>query len=510
MKRTWLTVTACLVLSMAAGAAEYYVDAGGGDDSAAGASPQAAWRTIAKVNATALQPGDTVYLRRGSIWRETLQPNAGGAEGRPVTFAPYGAGPRPAIYGSVDRSGEANWRPAGENLWVLAGVDWSKEQGRGMLFRDGVGMRRRPGLERLEADWDWTYDAEGKRILVRLGENPGRRQIELAERNGVGFCTVPYVTLRGLEIGFVRFGVGIWQADGWVVEDCYIHDALIDCFHANGADQDPDRGVVRNCTFEDWDWTGHAMTGLDPRDRDWQRFEPSFGYGIHVLRGDGWIVTGNTLRLVDVQTGMDCTPLAFDGGANAALIEGNDIDAGASPHGGGGIMFWRPKGTVPAVIRDNVIRNTGNMGINASEFHVHQFSQPVTIEGNVLVNVNLSDSIDTEGIRVWTQFEGSGPVVVRNNVIRGTPDGQFDHPGIRVRESRNVRLEGNVITGVDAGISVERGARAQAAGNVSAHNRTYAAFVDGDSALTSEGGNVWAGRVQGFEPAESDVAGATE
>ena len=78
----------------------YYVDSSTGDDSSSGRSPSSAWRTIAKVNSIALAPGDTVYLRRGAIWRETLEPRNGGAPGHPVTFTAYGSGPAPIISGS--------------------------------------------------------------------------------------------------------------------------------------------------------------------------------------------------------------------------------------------------------------------------------------------------------------------------------------------------------------------------------------------------------------------------
>ncbi len=78
----------------------YYLDSSTGDDSNSGRSPSAAYRTIGKINSIALEPGDTVYFRRGQIWRETLEPHNGGAIGRPVTFTAYGNGAAPVISGS--------------------------------------------------------------------------------------------------------------------------------------------------------------------------------------------------------------------------------------------------------------------------------------------------------------------------------------------------------------------------------------------------------------------------
>src|ERR1700683_4383569 len=77
----------------------YYLDSSTGDDSNSGLSPSSAWLTIGKVNSTALAPGDTVYFRRGEVWRETLEPQKGGAAGRPGHFPGYGGGGAPGQWG---------------------------------------------------------------------------------------------------------------------------------------------------------------------------------------------------------------------------------------------------------------------------------------------------------------------------------------------------------------------------------------------------------------------------
>lgn len=89
-----------LLLGCAALQAEtYHVDPAG-DDSATGLSPTLAWRTLAKVNATTLKPGDSVLFKRGALWREALVVPASGTPGMPITFASYGAGAKPRFLGS--------------------------------------------------------------------------------------------------------------------------------------------------------------------------------------------------------------------------------------------------------------------------------------------------------------------------------------------------------------------------------------------------------------------------
>jgi len=57
----------------------YYVDATDGDDAHDGRSPAAHGRSIGKVNATTLLAGESVGLKRGSLWREPLVISSSGA-----------------------------------------------------------------------------------------------------------------------------------------------------------------------------------------------------------------------------------------------------------------------------------------------------------------------------------------------------------------------------------------------------------------------------------------------
>ena len=54
-------------------AAEYFVDAIHGDDSSNGLSPEAAWRSLEKVNGTTLAAGDVVRFRSGQVFPGQLR-----------------------------------------------------------------------------------------------------------------------------------------------------------------------------------------------------------------------------------------------------------------------------------------------------------------------------------------------------------------------------------------------------------------------------------------------------
>ena len=78
----------------------YYVSPSG-SDSNSGLSAGSPWLTVAKVNSTNLQPGDTVLFQRNGEWRESLDAPSSGTAGNPITFADYGTGAKPKFWGSV-------------------------------------------------------------------------------------------------------------------------------------------------------------------------------------------------------------------------------------------------------------------------------------------------------------------------------------------------------------------------------------------------------------------------
>lgn len=108
-------------------AACYYVSCSDGHDQADGRTPQTAWRTLARVNAAASQPGDMILFQRDDVWRGQLHPRSGAA-GRPVTYGAYGQGAKPILQGSVARDTPAAWIQAANHLWTT----------RPPTFTDGV------------------------------------------------------------------------------------------------------------------------------------------------------------------------------------------------------------------------------------------------------------------------------------------------------------------------------------------------------------------------------------
>ena len=80
--------------------ADYFVDATAGSDSNDGLSTGAPWQNISKVNAASFSANDTISLKKGEVWRETLTVPSAGTSGNPITFGSYGTGDDPIIHGA--------------------------------------------------------------------------------------------------------------------------------------------------------------------------------------------------------------------------------------------------------------------------------------------------------------------------------------------------------------------------------------------------------------------------
>jgi hypothetical protein len=104
----------------------YYVDAEAGQDLADGRSPEQAWRTLDRVNATTFQPGDAVLLRAGKTWNGQLWPKGSGTAEAPITVGKYGDGLKPALRGNGQVDDVV--RLFNQSHWVLRDLDVSNQR----------------------------------------------------------------------------------------------------------------------------------------------------------------------------------------------------------------------------------------------------------------------------------------------------------------------------------------------------------------------------------------------
>lgn len=99
-----LLLCACLGVS-AQSVCNFYVDSVAGSDSNNGTSTGTPWATLAHATVASVSAGQTLCLKRNSVFREVFNPTQSGAVGNPVTWGAYGTGLTPVVAGSDLLSG---------------------------------------------------------------------------------------------------------------------------------------------------------------------------------------------------------------------------------------------------------------------------------------------------------------------------------------------------------------------------------------------------------------------
>lgn len=153
---------------------QYFVDPAG-SDAAAGTSPAVAWQTLTHAGAASYSAGDSLLLKRGGKWRETLTFPSSGSNGSPITIGAYGTGADPIISAAdvlsttgwtlhtdtlatflsdnFTRADSSGWGSAAtgtdtDKSWDGGTVNFAISSNRGALTKDFGGMLTGVGDER--------------------------------------------------------------------------------------------------------------------------------------------------------------------------------------------------------------------------------------------------------------------------------------------------------------------------------------------------------------------------
>ena len=176
-----LMVLAVLALSTLANVsvhgAVYYADSKDGDDSFDGLSAATAWRSLEKVNAAPLKPGDSMLFRRGSLWRGLLDSKSG-EPGRPVRYGAYGEGPKPLFLGSESLSLPDDWIGDGDGVWRTR-KPIAEDVG---IFICDHGRRwgvKKWSRDDLSGELDYWHDEESRHVFVKLPKSPAAERIDV-------------------------------------------------------------------------------------------------------------------------------------------------------------------------------------------------------------------------------------------------------------------------------------------------------------------------------------------
>ncbi len=103
-----------------ADAATYYLSTSTGSDNRTAAQAQnqgTPWKTLIKINTVALNPGDSVLLKRGETFTGGLVVNHSGSASNQIVFDAYGSGEKPIITGFTSVS---NWKFSRNNIYEFS------------------------------------------------------------------------------------------------------------------------------------------------------------------------------------------------------------------------------------------------------------------------------------------------------------------------------------------------------------------------------------------------------
>ena len=132
MKRTLFTLLS-LLIAWPSLAVNYYLDSRKGNDKASGRAPHKAWRSLERLEAIRFEAGDSILLRRGSIWQTTepLRLAGSGREGIPIVLSAYGEGHRPILAGN-GFTGSGVVALCNQSWWTISELEltnWADEAG---------------------------------------------------------------------------------------------------------------------------------------------------------------------------------------------------------------------------------------------------------------------------------------------------------------------------------------------------------------------------------------------
>lgn len=261
-----------------------------GNDENRGDSPEQAWATIAGMQAheDAIGEGDAVLFERGGVFRGHIVARSG------VTYAAYGSGDKPCIYGSRQNYADAAWQSVGENVWCMDLPADAADVGI-MVFNHGedVGFKK-PKQTDLINDGDFCCDEA--HVWLKMHTNPSDvyDSIEIGElfhlflmtqgthdvtienltlkyTGGMaveGITDVWNITVRGCEMGWlggsllpgykdgnVRFGNGIefWRGCRQVlIEYCWIYQIYDTGFSHQGRGEFDVEDLVFRCNLVEY------------------------------------------------------------------------------------------------------------------------------------------------------------------------------------------------------------------------------------------------------------------
>lgn len=320
----------------------YYVDSEAGSDENDGTSPGKAFQTLDKVNGVELKPGDSILLKKGSIFdNQRLYPKGKGTEERPILISSYGEGNMPVINaGGFRKSG-------GTNEDGTPKYDGHKEA----ILIENMEYTTVTGIE-VTNDDDFT---------VNWQSGASNKDDELPRRLGIHVTVDERAadTYKGLEDRSYK---------GVVIDGCYVHD--VDGNENRGVNK-VDGGIGIEVIFSSKAGVYPYFDGVTIQNNRIEKCDRTGIKGIRISDLDNF--KHNDPNSSDYDPNNDADNNGANDGSRSNNIRYKDqaqrnykvLNNDVSDIGGDGILVCETKG---AIVENNLLHNhtmRANPGANA-------------------------------------------------------------------------------------------------------------------------------------------------
>ncbi len=195
-----------LILIVSTQAQTYYVS-NTGSDSNIGSTASAPIKTIAKVNAIALKPGDQVLFNRGDRWDflygASINDKSGSSSGN-ITYGAYGSGAKPIFTRSMHANELSDWNNQGGNIWSTA-FTINDDVGL-IIFNDESGWgKKQASLADLKIQGDFYYNPTTDKTYLYSTSNPASHynNIELSKKGNIfDINNGQYIVIKDLDLRY--------------------------------------------------------------------------------------------------------------------------------------------------------------------------------------------------------------------------------------------------------------------------------------------------------------------
>ncbi|HVK60548.1 MAG TPA: right-handed parallel beta-helix repeat-containing protein, partial [Bdellovibrionales bacterium] len=407
----------------------FYIDSSKGSDENTGLAEESPWKTFANLKIREIKPGDTILLKRGEVWFDTLSIEAKGTEAQPVRIGTYGEGQTlPIISGSVSAV-EIEWKKLTGNIWS-AQVAASEGEEPLRAFQGDKSYRQeflKERFRRLKAEGDWAWEStDGGTLFVRSTHSPASWR-------------------EPLEFNVRRYGIDIRGGSHFSIEGVAVVRAR-DGLRVRGG-----HGVIKNLVAEENSVNGVVING------GWNRIE-----NVRSLQNRvGFFIEGEDNQLdqivarENIEDGIQFGPESGGGNSvNGAKISGNgenciDVRNGDQQINGGELASDAETSSGCILAHKNPLA----VRIQSAKLSSLKSGPAVYVSDGSRVSVDRCElKSDESSVILLAETAGNGSVIVDSKI---GPGGSKSKSLIEVRHGRGHRISGNTFMASDGVVATK-------------------------------------------------------